>query len=316
MTFRDERIVNSLDDQRLHRSDRLVLGYIARRARSDGRAWPSALTIAEDERLSYRQVRSCLGKLVDLGYITKVGTTGQRGRVRVWLLADGLRASVDTFPAPTTEDVKQAMDPAGSIPKPAMAAPKPATAAGFYRERNKETNNYYPPTPHEERPAAMTQAKAHGGQMDQLPFDGPVPAPRVKAPPTVQDFANWAYAQGFEDIRPMVARFLLTAAPPSEADEFEEWWKLYPRKQGKGQARTAYAKARQTTSAHTLMASLRDQLAEYQRRGPKYTPMPTTWLNGEQWTNVFTPEPTYSDPYANMENITAIRLGWTNGQRH
>ena len=152
--------------------------------------------------------------------------------------------------------------------------------------------------------------------MDQLPFDGLVPAPQPKAaPPTIQDFANWAYAQGFEDIRPMVARFLLSAAPPSEADEFEEWWSLYPRKQGKGQARTAYAKARRTTSAHTLLASLRDQIPEYQRRGPKYTPMPTTWLNGEQWTNEFTPEPTYNDPYAHMPNITAIRLGWTNGQR-
>ena len=93
MTYKDEQVVASLRDKRLHHSDWLVLTRLAAKATSDGTTDRSAVLLAKELRLSYRQVLRCLDKLASLGYITEVGTTGLRGRVRIWLLADCARAT-------------------------------------------------------------------------------------------------------------------------------------------------------------------------------------------------------------------------------
>lgn len=77
-------------------------------------------------------------------------------------------------------------------------------------------------------------------------------------------------------------------SPPPAVDAgatFEEFWKAYPRKVGKGQARTAWAKAIKTTDPATITDAAERFANERANADPKFTPHPTTWLNGERWTD-------------------------------
>jgi hypothetical protein len=70
-------------------------------------------------------------------------------------------------------------------------------------------------------------------------------------------------------------------SPPSE--EFEEFWKQYPRKDSKDNARRAYAKARKKVSWATIMSGVLRYAAERDGQDRKFTKCPTTWLNGGCW---------------------------------
>lgn len=65
-----------------------------------------------------------------------------------------------------------------------------------------------------------------------------------------------------------------------ENDYFDEFWKQYPRKVAKAEARKAYVKALGKSSHEEIMAGL----ARYDP-DPEYTCHPTTWLNQERWTD-------------------------------
>jgi len=61
---------------------------------------------------------------------------------------------------------------------------------------------------------------------------------------------------------------------------FAEWWSEYPRKDAKGDARKAYAKALKRSTPAELLTRLR--LYPFQR-DPKFVPMPATWINQGRW---------------------------------
>lgn len=70
---------------------------------------------------------------------------------------------------------------------------------------------------------------------------------------------------------------------PAEPDTFDEWWQAYPRKEGKGRARPAYAKALRDVPADKL---LRLTLEWFQARPdiePQFVPQPASWLNARRW---------------------------------
>ena len=71
---------------------------------------------------------------------------------------------------------------------------------------------------------------------------------------------------------------------PSEMTSFEEFWKLYPRKQAKGAARTAYVKALKKADHETIMAGVR-RFASDPNRQDEFTAHASTWLNQERWTD-------------------------------
>ncbi|AXQ51886.1 primosomal protein [Gordonia phage Catfish] len=77
-----------------------------------------------------------------------------------------------------------------------------------------------------------------------------------------------------------------TAPKPSvtDPDGFAEWWEIYPKKAGKGQARTAYRKARKAVDAATLLEGAQ-RYRDDPKRNPEYTKNPATWLNGECWAD-------------------------------
>ncbi|GAC1439064.1 MAG: hypothetical protein NVSMB58_35380 [Terriglobales bacterium] len=80
-----------------------------------------------------------------------------------------------------------------------------------------------------------------------------------------------------------------TSSPLMTAEQrvwFEEYWNLYPRKQGKLESEKWWA-ANVTTQEQfdEIMAGLRRQLPELLSRPPNMIPMPLSWLNGRRWND-------------------------------
>lgn len=75
--------------------------------------------------------------------------------------------------------------------------------------------------------------------------------------------------------------------------DFAEWYRRYPRKEGRGYASKAYRSARSKADAQTLLAALDRSIAYWQReeRTRKTTPLPATWLNQERWTDEYDDKP-------------------------
>lgn len=88
------------------------------------------------------------------------------------------------------------------------------------------------------------------------------------------------------------------------AGDFENWWKVYPRKVSKGAARKAYLKARKTVDAETLLAGAKRYAAD-PKRDPAYTKHAATWLNSECWLDESAEQkPTLvADPLAELKNL-------------
>jgi uncharacterized protein YdaU (DUF1376 family) len=72
---------------------------------------------------------------------------------------------------------------------------------------------------------------------------------------------------------------------PDLDEEFRQWYAIYPRKVGVGQAEPAYRKARKVVSAETLLASVRRFAGQCEGKEPQFIAHPSTWLNGRRWAD-------------------------------
>lgn len=81
--------------------------------------------------------------------------------------------------------------------------------------------------------------------------------------------------------------------PSTNGDDpgFVRFWELYPRRVGKGAARKAWAKAVKTTEPDAILDGVRRYVAAGLPES-RFIPYPSTWLNGEHWTDEFAPEAT------------------------
>jgi DNA-binding transcriptional ArsR family regulator len=72
-------------------------------------------------------------------------------------------------------------------------------------------------------------------------------------------------------------------AVSDQANQFESFWKAYPKKSDKAKSKLAYAKAIKKASHQLIIQSLINQKNVGQWGSLQFTPMATTWLNGERW---------------------------------
>lgn len=91
--------------------------------------------------------------------------------------------------------------------------------------------------------------------------------------------------------------------PPTPFDEF---WEAYPRKEGKGAARKAFAKI--PKSAYPLLIPAVEQQkrsAQWQQNNGQFIPHPATWLNQGRWEDEVqnTTGFTYNDHYDEGESL-------------
>lgn len=71
-----------------------------------------------------------------------------------------------------------------------------------------------------------------------------------------------------------------------ELGGFEDFWKAYPRKVGKGDAKRAWRKIRPDAELTKTMIETLQKMArceQWSRDGGQFIPHPATWLNREGW---------------------------------
>ena len=73
------------------------------------------------------------------------------------------------------------------------------------------------------------------------------------------------------------------ASAAADDAEFETWWKAYPRKAAKGNAKAPYRAARKKASAEVLLSAAAAYAKTVAGKDPKYVAHASTWLNGERW---------------------------------
>jgi hypothetical protein len=66
--------------------------------------------------------------------------------------------------------------------------------------------------------------------------------------------------------------------------DFNHFWNVYPRKQGKGKAKEAFIKAvKEVANVGTVLEGAERYAADPNLPDPQFVPMPATWLNQERW---------------------------------
>lgn len=102
-------------------------------------------------------------------------------------------------------------------------------------------------------------------------------------------------------------------APPSSANEFDQWYASYPRHRDKKRAALAYQKARESATAEQLLAGVET----YKRIKPPYADWkhPATWLNAGGWLDE-PDKPQEARPVANISEQRAKSLSAFPAIRH
>lgn len=110
--------------------------------------------------------------------------------------------------------------------------------------------------------------------------DSTIPAPDEHSTNTVLAQDEPALARALSP-----SPFPLTPIPLSSKfdSEFETFWSLYPRREGKGAAKKSFVAVAKKTKPETIIEGLQKQLPALNGRERKYVPMPATWLNQERW---------------------------------
>lgn len=69
-------------------------------------------------------------------------------------------------------------------------------------------------------------------------------------------------------------------------ERFAEFWKAYPKKQGKGAAETAWKKAKVTAELHGVILAALEKVKgseQWRAENGRFIPNPATWLNQRRW---------------------------------
>jgi hypothetical protein len=91
------------------------------------------------------------------------------------------------------------------------------------------------------------------------------------------------------------------------ADEFLDWYLEYPRKESKGVAEKAYAKARKIATAEELVEGA-IRYRDDPNREDQFTKLPATWLNGKCWEDG--PLPTRGQQQRPTGSQTRLQAGY------
>jgi len=82
----------------------------------------------------------------------------------------------------------------------------------------------------------------------------------------------------------------VTIKPDFESEFEQQFWPVYPRRVGKGQALKAFRAARKQNDLETIMAGVRRYAASRQGENPEFTKHASTWLNGQCWLDEADPK--------------------------
>lgn len=87
-------------------------------------------------------------------------------------------------------------------------------------------------------------------------------------------------------------------APLSAEDEFDVWYRAYPKKEARGYAVKAFKIARRKASLEQLVNGLARYVESVSGKDRQYIALPASWLNGERWLDeaetLSTADPNYA----------------------
>ena len=83
-------------------------------------------------------------------------------------------------------------------------------------------------------------------------------------------------------IREEKRRDISSSLPSQVDDEFEKFWNMYPRRDDKKKAQTAWSKLKKADKEEALKG-LKTQLPDLSSREKRFIPLPSSWLNGMRW---------------------------------
>lgn len=233
-------------------SERLVLFAIAERADEDLQCVPTQAMLAEDTGLSVRTLIPAIKSLAK-----------RKDCIKVERRREGLRyALLRPAPKPMTwPDV-----------------PEPVT--------DREVQNLHIAAQAEKTPEYAEFAHPNGSEHAKSahPVMQNLHIPLMKSP---------LKERKKESKEESLSLQTESAAPPgrvrAHAGEivnpagFDQFWAAYPRKDDKGHARIAFARA---VKRGTCPEDILDGVRRYPfKTDPQFQPLPTTWLNGERWTS-------------------------------
>lgn len=89
--------------------------------------------------------------------------------------------------------------------------------------------------------------------------------------------------------------------PANAGGDFDEFWTLYPKRQGKDRARAAWRHATRDTPPTEILNGLRTLLPKLEAADPQFIPHPNNWLRDRRWTDQ--PPDTEPDPWAHMTHL-------------
>lgn len=83
-----------------------------------------------------------------------------------------------------------------------------------------------------------------------------------------------------------LSREYISPLPPScDADQFELFWAMYPKRMDKGRSRSSWRRATRKADPQTILAGLRRYAASREGEPERFTKAPANWLDGECWTD-------------------------------
>jgi len=77
----------------------------------------------------------------------------------------------------------------------------------------------------------------------------------------------------------------VSVKPDFETEFEQQFWPIFPRRAGKGQALKAFKAARKRVELSLILDGARRYADERRGENPEYTKHPATWLNGQCWTD-------------------------------
>lgn len=261
-----------------------VLYVLANYANADGRhAWPSQRTIAEKAWCSIRSVGRHLANLEKRGVIRRgdqrlVDHMPKGKRPVVWDLNMGLSRKAES------DDCQVA---SGSDNRGGKRSPYPQSSNNGVPANSGDSKSVAPDN-RDEVTCQIVQSDLSDWQTNLLnkPFKEPPLTPPTPSKPETEPTAipERVCSTPVERVseKPATKPVKKNNTYP---EEFEQWYRTYPRHVGKRKAFTAWKTAIKRIDPTTLLARTQEFASHVKAQGTeqRFVPHPTTWLNRDGW---------------------------------
>lgn len=161
-----------------------------------------------------------------------------------------------------------------------------------------------PPKCHAEREAQVSSGDT--GTTSRTPSSTPLPP--TEPTETIVPGASAAAPALFE-----ASGSSAPSAPVIDPEiAFTRFWAVYPRRVGRGAARRAWTGALKKATVDEIMAgvSAYAQRHALDRIETKYTPHPSSWLNGERWADEEQQATPMANPWETLSSPSEQRQAW------